>query len=204
MQIPKDKKILVLRYGTNIVNDCMQLHQDVITEQGYCWFGKLGRSPSAKVLEQLLEDGFGYVILYARAGTYIARFTEVIYDKPDRAYPQYYDQLLYSEGYIPSVYFKIFDLEPMKSSQLQELVVSSSKNSLIDTLNKSMNSFFCVEYRHNRGEISKIKVVTQKTESRPVVIDGCIYRINGKCNKKGFVNYQYECERPKQCVGQKL
>lgn len=30
MQLPIDKKILILRYGTNIISDCMKLHLLII------------------------------------------------------------------------------------------------------------------------------------------------------------------------------
>ena len=31
----------------------------------------------------------------------------------------------------------------------------------------------------------------------------CVYRKAGKCGLKGFVNYQYECDRPANCIRQK-
>lgn len=204
MQLPVDKKILILRYGTNIIDNCMQLHQDVIASEGYCWFGKLGRAPSDKVIKQILVDGEGDVILYARECVYSAKFSDVTDERPSCVYPKYYDELLYAEGYIPSVYFKIFDLKPLASGELQNLVVSSSKNMLVDTLNKSMNSFFCAEYKTRQETIKTQKSVKKEENNKRPVTDGCIYRKDGICNRRGFVNYQYECERPKLCVGQKL
>lgn len=204
MQLPIDKKILILRYGTNIISDCMKLHQEVINSEGYCWFGKLGRAPSDKVIQQIMEDGEGYVVLYAREGAYGAKFTEVTDKKPLTAYPEYYNALLFDEGYIPTVYFKLLDLKPLATGELQNLAVSSSKNALVDTLNKSMNSFFCAEYKQGK-EIIKSKKTDHKDEKKDkLVVEGCRYRENGKCNRRGFVNYQYECERPKLCIGQKL
>lgn len=204
MQLPVDRKILILRYGSNIMSNCMQLHQEVLDNNGYCWFGKLGRAPSDKVIQQILMDGKGYVVLYAREGVYVAKFTEVTNKRPLNAYPEYYNSLLYDEGYIPSVYFKLVTLESLPGGILQNLVVSSSKNALMDTLNKSMNSFFCAEYKGKQEPIKGQKHVEKEEKKINPVVDGCRYRENGKCNRRGFVNYQYECERPKSCVGQKL
>ena len=204
MQLPVNKKILILRYGANIISDCMKLHHNVIEREGYCWFGKLGRAPSDKVIHEIMMDGEGCVVLYAREGTYVAKVTEITDKKPLRAYPEYYNALLFDEGYIPSLYFRLTDLKPINAGELQNLVVSSSKNNLVDTLNKSMNSFFCAEYKQGNEVTKARKTNISEAKKEKVVFEGCKYRENGKCNKRGFVNYQYECERPKLCIGQKL
>ena len=204
MQLPKDKKILVLRYGTNIEKNCIRLHQEVLENKGSCWFGKLGRSPSEKVIKQVMNDDIGHVILYAREGAFLATFDKVIDTKPDDSYPEYYETLLYADGYIPSMYFRLLEIEPLESAALQELIVSSSKSQLIDTLYKSMNSFFCVEYKNGKQTEVKKEVTKAEVKKEISTPDGCIYRKDKKCHKKGFVNYQYECERPNLCVAQKL
>lgn len=182
----------------------MQLHQDVISKDGYCWFGKLGRAPSDKVLKQIWDDGKGYVILYARDGAYLAYYTEVTEKKPIEAYPEYYKTLLYDEGYVPSMYFKLCALELVSMEELQDLVISSSRSPLVETLYKSMNSFFCAEYKGERELVKGQKSVKETVKKEQTSVNGCRYRENGKCNRKGFVNFQYECERPNQCIGQKL
>lgn len=45
------------------------------------------------------------------------------------------------------MYFKLKNIVDMNVSDLSNYIISSSRNNLMDTLNKSMNSFFAVELR---------------------------------------------------------
>lgn len=201
-------KVLVLRYGTNIIADCMKLHSDVIKEKGYCWFGKIGRAPSEGVLNDLIDEGIGTVILYSRAGCYLCTINEIIHNKPKDSYPKYYDEYIFNQKISPSIYVKLTDMEEMDVSALSQYVVCSSGNPLPVTLNKSMNSFFVVQKLGN-GESRKAdkekstSVEKKKADTRQLEINDCFYRKNGKCNRRGFVSYQFDCERPSNCSGQR-
>lgn len=138
----------------------------------------------------------------------MATFDEVTDIKPADGYPEYYETMLYTQGYLPSIYFRLLTIEPLEMSDLQELVVSSNKSPLMDKLYKSMISFFCVEYKNGKVVATKKDAPKESVKTEKLIPDGCIYRKDKKCNKKGnkkgFVNYQYECERPNLCIGQKL
>ena len=54
------QKFLVVRFGTNIVEDCVNKHQEVIEQKGYCWFGKIGVVPSKKVLQSVFDGRVSY------------------------------------------------------------------------------------------------------------------------------------------------
>ena len=49
-ELQQGQKLLVLRYGKQIIENCIELHQEIIEEIGYCWFGKLGTVPSKNPL----------------------------------------------------------------------------------------------------------------------------------------------------------
>ena len=48
------QKTLIIRYGKK--GNCIEEHNSVIEEDGYCWFGKIGVVPSAKVVQAVLEE----------------------------------------------------------------------------------------------------------------------------------------------------
>lgn len=203
-----DSKILVLRYGTNIITDCIKFHIDVIKEKGYCWFGKIGRAPSEGVLKDVLDEGVGKIILYSRTGCYLCTVNEISYDKPQDSYPKYYDEYIFNQKINPSIYVKLTDMEEMDTSVLAKYVVCSSGNPLPVTLNKSMNSFFVVQKLGN-GEARKTdkektsSIEKKKDDTQQLDINDCIYRKDGKCNRRGFVSFQFDCVRPSNCSGQR-
>ncbi len=100
-------KILVLRYGTNIIDNCIERHISVINENGYWWFAKLGRAPARKALNEIFSDGKGTVILYSRSGCYICEAIDVSEKKPLQGIPDYYETHIFQEGLLPSIYIKL-------------------------------------------------------------------------------------------------
>ncbi len=199
----ENRKILVLRYGVNIIEGCIEKHKEVIEKYGYCWFGKIGRSPSEKVLKDVLAEAPGTVILYSRAGAYICQLEKISINKPQLGYPDYYETNIFNTGLQLSMYFKLKNIVDMNVSDLTNYIVSSSRNNLMDTLNKSMNSFFAVELR---GSVSiREEVILKPTRKKKEVFGekDCYYRKDEKCSNKSCVNYQYECLRPDMCLKQK-
>ena len=83
-------------------------------------------------------------------------------------------------------------------------VVCSSRNNLVDTLNRSMNSLFLVE--DTRDKINRLQFFDAlKISRRKEILDenDCRYRKDGKCNHRYNVNYQYECLKPSICLKQR-
>lgn len=205
MTLPDDKKMLVLRYGTNIVSECIERHMDILNQYGFCWFAKLGKPLSQKSVDSFMVDKSGIVILYSKEQTYICKCIEAVKQKPESNYPQYYDELIFEKDLKPSLYLKLTSIEKMEPSELSKLYVCSSKSMLTETLHKSMNSFFIVvsvNYTSNSNKEGGSKTDAKKKAKANT--HNCIYRDSGICNCKGFVNYQYECLRPSTCIRQKI
>lgn len=194
-------KILVLRYGANIIEDCIEEHISVIENKGFCWFAKLGRCPAKKTLDSIKLNETDNIILYSRQGCFSCSCSEICIKRPDENMPEYYQELIFDKGLTPSVYFKLDEIKAISTADLEGLVLVKSGNGILDTLYKSMNSFFLVENETLKKEDNK--KLTKTAKGVKMVDDSCVYLKNGICNCKSFVNYQYECERPSNCVRQK-
>ena len=202
MIIDKDKRILVIRYGTNIVKDCIEKHIEIVNDLGFCWFAKLGRMPSKKILDEIFGDSESSVILYSKSGIYSCIATEVSIQRPQSGEPEYYEKNIYDAKLNPSMYIKLVAITKIHASDIADLVVSSSRNHLMDTLARSMNSFFVVEspdYGKRKAEKSNN---TTKSEKK-LPSNDCVFRKDGLCSRRGCVNYKYECIRPSTCLKQK-
>lgn len=201
------QKFLVVRFGTNIVEDCVNKHQEVIEQKGYCWFGKIGVVPSKKVLQSVFDEERPTLVLYTRNKAYICELLDTTEEKPSEGYPNYYVEELFNTGRNPKIYFKLKSMQVWELSEMNKCVVCSSRNNLMQTLNKSMSSFFFAEMldpnaTRGIGSLGKEKT-TGKEKKKKLDINDCVYRKDGKCNMKSFVNYQYECTRPSTCLKQK-
>lgn len=193
----KGQKVLVIRYGANIVVDCIERHMEVVDEYGFCWFGKIGTSPSMKVLDAVLTEEEPTIILYSKGVAYKASLIEVLKNKPAEAYPSYYNEYLYAKEVHPSTYFKIKDLRKMDVNELEEYSVASSGNRLLSTLYSSMSSFFWAQY----GKSQVVAKKDVKTVSKTLTGNkDCKLQEKGHCCNKRCVNYQYECVRPELCL----
>lgn len=197
-------KVLVLRYANNIVPDCMEQHIKVYKEMGYCWFGKLGKAPGKKVLSQVIsESANDNIILYMRGKAFLCSCKECSEKKPSVGYPAYYDTEFSKFGLSwPTIYFKLSGIREIDLSK-KNYIVTSSRNPLQTTLNKSMNSFFIAEDGNAVKAEERASHEPLKTKSKKQSAD-CKYKINEKCSLKSFVNYGYICERPQTCIRQKV
>lgn len=199
------QRFLVVRFGTNIIANCIEEHQEVIRKKGYCWFGKIGVVPSKKTLEELLSHDNPMIMLYTRNHAYECSLAEVIIEKPKEGYPDYYETELFEQGRYPKSYYKLTSITEVSIGELSKYIVVSSRNELMNTLNKSMSSYFYAEYPDKdvvRNDPSQRKLsAVNKKELLPS--NECRYQKEGRCTLKGFVNYQYECERPSTCLRQK-
>lgn len=204
------QKILVLRYGNNIISDCIEKHQEVIKEYGYCWFGKIGTSPSTKIINALLAEDEPEIILYKKGKAHMCRLEEISDKKPDKGYPDYYQEYLYDQLIFPKVYFKLTSIEEIELKELDKCIVCSSLSHLMDTLNRSMSSFIFAMVPDPNAKAINVKEQTKGEKTKPTrkkkdLLDknDCVYRKDGKCSNRSCISYQYECEHPSVCIKQK-
>lgn len=197
------QKLLILRYGKQIVENCIQLHRDKIEISQYCWFGKLGTIPSKKSIDAMMSEKCPKLILYARNTAYLCDVNSVSFEEPQDGYPDYYKTELFSKQIFPTVYFKLTSIEPIEIKELENFTVMSSGNAAINTLMHSMSSFLFVEYGKSKIVVAKTKGQLQTAARKKLSENDCVYRKAGRCGLRGFVNFQYECDRPSNCIRQK-
>jgi len=203
LDIQEGQKVLIIRYGKK--PDCIEKHLEVINAIGYCWFGKVGVAPSNKVVSAVLNEDHPKIVLYSQGKGYVADVAKISTEKPLEGYPDYYQEELFDQLIFPKSYFKLTSIEPYDSENLAKITVISSGSPAMETLNKSMASFFIAQYGKlilpNTEDLKDIK--KPKIEKSLLGLNECIYRKNGVCTKIGFISYRFECDRPSVCVGQK-
>lgn len=202
-RLRQGQKLLVLRYGKQIISNCIELHEEKIEDIGFCWFGKLGTIPSNKSIEAVLEEDDPAIVIYARGAAYLCEVSEIAYEQPESGCPDYYKDELFDKLTFPSVYFRLTKIEELETRELSKFTVVSSGNSAINTLMHSMSSFLLVTYGKESVDEKKEKKVVKKEKRLLLPENDCVYRKSGVCNLKSFVNYQYECARPNSCIKQK-
>lgn len=201
LKLQEGQKVLIIRYGKK--NDCIKQHREVIDSIGYCWFGKIGVVPSKKAIEAITKEEAPKIVLYSQGKGYIADVSEISYEKPDDGYPEYYKAELFDELIFPKSYFKLLDIQDLSSEDLIKLMIVSSGSPAVETLNRSMSSFFFAEYGKPRPTENKQNKKVVKSKKKELDINDCVYKKNGICKRKGFVSYEFECSRPSTCMGQK-
>lgn len=198
----KGQQFLLLRYSNNIVPDTIKQHQDVIDKLGYCWFGKIGMVPSAKIQKVILDENESRIILYTRSVAHECHLLGIAEHKPSEGCPEYYEK----EGVYPSVYFKLASIEPIEISELDKYSIISTGRKLPDAIWHSMTSYFFAEWpdeEKKKPEEKKREARAKKEKETQLPTNDCIYRKNGKCTCRSCISYQYECERPSMCLKQK-
>ena len=198
--LQEGQKVLIIRYGKK--TDCIEKHKEVIGDKGYCWFGKIGVVPSKKAVDAIFTEECPKIILYSQGKGYVADVDEIIYEKPAVGYPKYYQEELFDELVFPKSYFKLTSIEKITNEDLSKLKVVSSGSQAFETLNRSMSSFFFAEYGRAKPVVIEEKK-SRQVKKRKLDINECQYQKNGECKKKRFINYEYKCERPSTCMGQK-
>ena len=197
------QKLLVLRYGNQIIENCIEKHIEIIDKKGYCWFGKLGLIPSKKLMDAVFSEEIPMVILYSRQGAFLCEVEESTENKPKDGYPDYYKTELFDNYTYPSVYFKLKSINKIDMETVNDFTVISSGNKALDTLNNSMSSFIFVCYGERTEEMIKAHKKQDNNKREKLPENDCVYRKEMLCSLKSCVNYQYECDRPAFCSKQK-
>ena len=211
--IKERTRFIVLKYGTGI-NDCIQLHKNVISKYGYCWFGKIGVAPSENSIFHKLNEEELFAVLYRQGIIHLCRFDKISFDKPSGGYPVYYESYFFNRNITPSIYFRLLSIEEMDYSVFAKCVSLGSGNKLLDTVSRSMASFFYgilpdstyvkPVKKEKRIENTDEKKIRSKVNTKGKIVENsCKYSKDGICTCKSSVNYEYACERPSTCIKQK-
>ncbi len=142
-------RTIALRFGETFSPDCgtIAAHQRIIDTLGYVWYGKLGASVSAKVIEEMqqTEDPMFLLIRSGKAERYWVHFNNVSTEPPSSEYPQYYGE----KAKAMKTWFKVTHFEPAAKNVLSHCFVSSSGKSLSEASRHSMSPYFIIDYKED-------------------------------------------------------
>ena len=121
----------------------IQLHQEVIDEKGFVWYGKRSNKINQKYLKEILENGPAKILLLKAGGTerYWATLEDFSYDKQS-IHPSYYSEYISDI----STWLKITKIERADDNVADKCLTSTGKT-LSSILKKTFGAYFVIEYK---------------------------------------------------------
>lgn len=140
-------KTIALRFGDHFAPECgtIAAHQRIIDDLGYVWYGKMGTSVSAAIIETLRNQDEARILLInsGKANRYWAHIADVTRDVPDNnGIPEYYRYQ--TEKF--KTWFKVTRFEPAPNDIMAHCYVASSGAPLNMASRHSMSPYFIINY----------------------------------------------------------
>ena len=140
-------RTIALRFADNYApaEGTIKLHEDVINEFGYVWYGKFGNSISQKNIDMLLDMKDKKFLLIKSGGQerYWAHFTDIKKEEINvDAIPKYYRN---DKAHI-KCWFKITKFEKADSKVMSKCLVALNGSLLSNTSKYSMSPYFVINY----------------------------------------------------------
>ena len=158
--MPKDKHLhLVVRFSDTMfgMGDVVSLHNQIVSEQGFVWFGKLGQTISEMRINWINEQVEKKIPthLYLVKGNrkkstaYRANLLAISRDEPEnkKGYPAYYAEKELLQ-YI-KVWMKIEKIEAIDMAEMSKLKALNSIFPIAETLARSSSGYFLVHESKN-------------------------------------------------------
>ena len=140
-------RTIALRFADNYApkEGTIKLHQEIINNNGYVWYGKFGNTLFQKNIDLLMShpDRKFFLIKSGFPDRYWAYFDEIVKDKPKdiNNIPEYYrnntDKI--------KCWFKIRKIERTENNVMSKFIISSSKMPLSEASKHSLNPYFVIE-----------------------------------------------------------
>ena len=139
-------KTVALRFSDNFApaQGTIQAHEDIISEKGFVWYGKLGLPLSAKAVNYIMENQDPMILLIhsGKTARYWAHVTEICRNTPEiEAIPAYYRDKTNSFN----SWFKITRFDKAQKDVLSKCCVISSGATLGEVSRRSMSPYFIIE-----------------------------------------------------------
>lgn len=176
-------KIYVVRYSTKDYEKCIEDHEAICEQYGYCWFAKCGKKISSATLDTILLEK-AKVLLYSREKSYLADLEGYSFSIPNEAVPAYYNDYLYLNMERIAVFLKL--------RNISKLVTDITGNLRAISTGRIVENIF----RHS--SCSNLYAIYESDEEKNKRTE-CVYNHEGFCENAKSVNYMYKCERPKAC-----
>lgn len=146
-------KTIALRFADNYApaDGTIKLHEDVIKELGYVWYGKFGNSLSQKNIDMLLNM-IERKFLLIKSGAqerYWVYFDDIKKENINiEAIPNYYRE----DRERVKCWFKVTKFEKADPKVMSRCFVSSNGSLLSNTSKYSMSPYFVIDYKEYKNE----------------------------------------------------
>ena len=141
-------KTIALRYSDNYApkEGTIYLHNRIIKEKKYVWYGKFGNKFSQSVVNEILDNKKAKILLLNNGFTekYWAYITDIKNSISDYSnVPDYYKDE-YSDI---KCWIKIIKIEKAEDDVMEKCVVVSSQKKLSETSKRCMSPSFIIDYK---------------------------------------------------------
>ena len=138
-------KTIALRFSDNFAPDggTIFAHEEMIHEDGFVWYGKLGAAVSKKVINEILNNERPKILLIhsGKPGRYWAYVESIQHEVPEKEHiPEYYREK--ADNF--RTWFKIVNFEPAPGNVLGVCKVASSQRPLSEVSRSSMSPYFVI------------------------------------------------------------
>ena len=121
------------------------MHQEIINDVGFVWYGKFGNTLSQKIIDELMSQSPKKILLI-KSGfpeRYWAYFDKIQKEKPKdlNTIPNYYRK----ETNKIKCWFRITRFEKTDNNIMSKFIISSSKMPLSEASKHSLNPYFIIE-----------------------------------------------------------
>lgn len=135
--------------------DFIDEHTKILQSKGYVWILKMGRTSNSRKITEIQKHG-GYMVLKSpkKGGDfyYLTTFADCQTTQPDNkeTYPAYYQELL--DDSVGRQWFKVNKLRLLNNNEIQALVLSKTKQPIVEVVGKTRTAFMFIENTINIQE----------------------------------------------------
>lgn len=141
-------KTVALRFGEHFAPECgtIAAHQELIDKLGFVWYGKLGATVTAQMINEIMKQDDPKILLINSGKTdrYWAHISEISKEQPSNGqFPSYYQEKTEKM----KTWFKVASFELAPKGVMAQCTVVSSGSPLSETSKHSMSPYFKICYK---------------------------------------------------------
>lgn len=138
---------IALRFGEHFAPECgtIAAHQEIIDKLGYVWYGKLGATVTAQIINEIKKRDDPKILLInsGKADRYWVHISEVSQEQPPFGqFPAYYQEKTEKM----KTWFKVGSFELAPKGVMAQCTVVSSGSPLSEASKHSMSPYFKIRY----------------------------------------------------------
>ncbi|WP_282923683.1 hypothetical protein [Mediterraneibacter massiliensis] len=143
-------KTVALRFSDNFAPDegTISVHRNLIKENGYVWYGKLGAAVSNKVIAEIMDNEAPRILLIhsGKSNRYWAFIDRVQHEAPKKSeIPEYYRDIAGKFN----TWFRVTDISDAENNVMSKCIVVSSGDTLSNVSKHSMSPYFIINFQQD-------------------------------------------------------